>query len=368
MQILMRFLILLIFSSIIAKSQDIDTLLPHILALDNDTEKVNQLYKKGFSIRNSDPQLSFRFAKYCEQSALKTNSKKHLAKSYNLLGVLFYKKGDFKKAISYHKKALQLRTECNDVLGIAFSHTNLGNIYTDIKLFPQAEESYLQAMEAYNILSKKEQTANTLMNLGILKFSQKQYDAAIENYLMALKIASQINDYEIKVNCMQNIAQAYGVKGDFERDLGYNEDVLKLRALMENERDIASSYLNLAVLYMYEPSVDLPKAKHYIDTANYIGNKFEDFDIKKICYKSYALYYNEVKDFEKAFKYFQKFDHLKDSLLLFQNVNSTIYDFDEWQETLISQGEQKALNNSSLLFVIFILAIFIPFILFRFKR
>ncbi len=364
----MRFLILFIFTSIIAKSQDIDTLLPHILALENDTEKVNQLYKNGFALRNSDPQLSFRFAKFCEQSALRTHSKKHLAKSYNLLGVLFYKKGDFKKAISYHKKALLLRRDCNDVLGIAFSETNLGNIYTDIKSFSEAEECYLQAMQAYNQLNNKEQTANTLMNLGILKFNLKQYDAAIENYAVALRIGEELNNYEIKSNCLENIGQAYGIKADFNRAIAYNEDALKLRHLMENGRDVAASYLNLSLYYMYEETKDLKKAKKYIDTAFSIGNAYEDFDIKKIASKSYALYYNEIKDFEKAFKWFQKFDHLKDSLLLFQNTNVTDYNFDEQMETALTESKQQTLMNKPLLSIILLLLIVIPFTLIRFKR
>jgi tetratricopeptide (TPR) repeat protein len=364
----MRLLIALIFTSIIAKSQDIDTLLPHILSLQSDTEKVNQLYKQGFALRNSDPQNAYLLGKLAEKNALKSGSGKHLAKSYNLLGILYYKKGDFKKALAYHREALQLRKACGDIFGIANSNTNLGNIYSDIKLFPQAEEAYLLAMQSYNELGKKEQTANALMNLGILKFNLKQYDASIENYLMAIKIANELNDYEIKVNCMQSIAQAYGVIGKFEKALAYNEDVLKLRQLMENDRGMADSYLNLALLYMYEGTYDIKKAKEYIDTAFAIGNKYEDFDIKKICYKSYALYYNEVKDFEKAFKSFQKFDHIKDSLLLFQNSNQAAYTFDEAEEFKFKQEEGHSLNNRLLLLTCLLIAIFTPFILIRFKR
>lgn len=364
----MRLLIALIFTSIIAKSQDIDTLLPHILALDNDTEKVNQLYQKGFSIRNTDPQLSFRFAKLTEQNALKSGSQKHIAKSYNLLGILFYKKGDFKKAIAYHQKALNLRTACKDVLGIAYSQTNLGNIYTDIKLFPQAEQCYLQAMQAYNELNNTEQTANCLMNLGILKFNLKQYDASIENYLQALKMGELLNNYEIKANCKENIGQAYGIKGDFEKAISYNEDALKLRHMMENSRDVAASYLNLSLYYMYEPFMDLKKAKEYIDTAYAIGVLYGDFDINKIAYKTYALYYNEIKDHEKAFKWFQKYDHVKDSMLLFQNAETNVYDFDENGEEIYEVPAAKGLHNSALLFIVLLFVIFIPYVLFRYKR
>jgi hypothetical protein len=72
-----------------------DSLLYQTQHIENDTERVNQLYKIGFDNRNIDPDMSYEFAKICEQEALKTNSAKHVAKAYNLLGVLYYKKGNF---------------------------------------------------------------------------------------------------------------------------------------------------------------------------------------------------------------------------------------------------------------------------------
>src|SRR6185369_8611512 len=110
----MRLTVFLLLIYTIVRSQESDTVLPRILALHNDTEKVNQLYARGFSLRNSDPQTAFYYANLCEERAQISESKIHLAKSYNLLGILFYKKGDYKTALAYHKKSLALRTECKN--------------------------------------------------------------------------------------------------------------------------------------------------------------------------------------------------------------------------------------------------------------
>ena len=74
----------------------------------NDTERVNQIYKAGFEMRNSNPELAYQYAIVCEAEAVKSNSDKHLAKSYNLLGVLFFKKGNYQQAIKFQKKALSI--------------------------------------------------------------------------------------------------------------------------------------------------------------------------------------------------------------------------------------------------------------------
>ena len=81
---MLRYFIVFIFLSGIAFSQDSDTLLNHILKIENDTEKVNQLYKKGFDLVDKDPKLAWSYAQYCENIAQKTKSLNHICKSYNL--------------------------------------------------------------------------------------------------------------------------------------------------------------------------------------------------------------------------------------------------------------------------------------------
>src|SRR4051812_5797205 len=100
-------------------SQVNDSLLYQLNQIPNDTERVNQIYQAGFGIRNSDPDMSYQYAVACKTEALKTKSPLHLAKSYNLLGILCYKKGDYKNALQFQKLALGLNSSVNHVYGIA---------------------------------------------------------------------------------------------------------------------------------------------------------------------------------------------------------------------------------------------------------
>jgi hypothetical protein len=107
-------------------------LLYQIKTIENDTERVNQLYKTGFDIRNTDPELSYKIAGICEQESQKSKSIIHLSKSNNLLALLFYKKGDYTKALQYQKKSLLLSQAINNQFWIAINQANLGNIYSYI--------------------------------------------------------------------------------------------------------------------------------------------------------------------------------------------------------------------------------------------
>ncbi len=360
----MRLFVFLLVISTILKSQSNDTLLESILAIRSDTERVNQLYKRGFNLRNNNPSLSFRYAKLCQQHANSGHSKKHLAKSYNLLGVLFYKKGDFKKAIRYHKEALRLRLECNDVLGIAFSQTNLGNIYVDLKQFKMAESSHLKALEAYKNLNDEPRIANCLINLGALKQHMDLQDAAYEYYKLALQFGETLNDYDIRSICLNNIAIVFASKRDFEKSIAYNEDALKLRNLMDNNVEVTDSYLNLASNYIQLNQLD--KAKYHLDTAFSLSKHFEYYEAEQEAYKIYSEYYSAVKKYEHAYQYLKSYYLSRDSLLTEQHSEQQLFNFDEGNDLLLN--ETGGLHNVWLLILVFIISLSIPYFLMRYKR
>jgi tetratricopeptide (TPR) repeat protein len=319
-----------------APAQEIDSIIDVAGKIHADTEKVNLFYKNGFAARNKDPQFAFNCAMAGNEAAQRSESKKHTAKIYNLLGVLYYKKGDFKTATKYHQQALELRLACNDVLGVAFSQTNLGNIYTDLKLFARAENAYSEALKIYNRLNNAPRSIDCLNNLGVLKQGQKEYGEACRIFKMGFDLAHKINDYESKVICLNNLAVIYGLQGENEKALAMNEDALKLRLMMENELDVSDSYLNLVPYYIYMK--EIKKAKEYLDTAYAIANRYNYFETKYKAFRNFATYYQETKDFEKAYYWMKRYDDTKDSILAMQSAVREIYDFND-KDLFIKKGE-----------------------------
>lgn len=362
----MRIFIFLSLITLISKAQIGDSLLEQTLEIKNDTERVNQLYQKGFSLRNSDPFLSFQYADYCEKNALISGSPKHIAKSYNLLGVLYYKKGDFKKAIKYHEKALLLRINCADLLGKAHSYTNLGNVYSDLNLFSKAENNYLMALQAYKDLKEPKQVAKAFINLGVLKQQTGLPSVALEYYTHALQIAEELNDYDIRSNCLNNLAVAHFFNGDYEKAICFNQDALKIRNLMDNNVEIADSYLNLAGNYI--KLKEFKKAKSCIDTAMSISKNYDYFEGTHEALKIYSEYFSEINNFDQAYYYLKKYSAIKDSVLALKadsdiSIDSNLVRNETHVDTFA--GSSHKLLLLSVLVLIFII---IPFYFIRFKR
>ncbi len=360
----MKLFILLVSLSVTCFSQVNDSLLYQLKSIENDTERVNQLYLQGFELRNTNPELSYRFAICCQQEAEKCHSKKHLAKSYNLLGVLFYKKGDYTKALKFQKHSLFLNQSVHNDYGIAINQTNLGNIYTDINYFKLAESSYLQAIQAYNKLNNKLQLTRCLINISVLKYDQKQLNAAVKQFEEALIFAQELEDQELIASCYNNIGAIYREQNKLDSSLIYLEESLKIRDLMSDDLEIADSYNNLALVYIQLKNYD--KALNYITQCESICRQYEYKELEVELYDTKALFYESQKNYESALFWTKKYHQVKDSL---QKINKEDqFLFMDNETPLNDKKHEQALNNQWLLISVGLLLILIPLLLIRYKR
>lgn len=360
---MLRFLIVFLFVSITASAQDPDTLLTHLLRIENDTECVNQLYKHGLDLADKDPQLAYAMAQNCEKFAQDSRSQKHIAFGYNLLSVLFTKKGEYKKALMYIEKYLAVQKALNNSLGLAISYRNLGNIYLRLKQFQKAEDYFLLALNYYNSVNNKAEVANELINLGVTKHQQRQLDAALQDYEKALQTGKELNDYEIKAICLNNLAQIFSDKGNYEKALAYNYDALELRELMGLDVDIADSYLSIAEIALKQKNTEL--AQENLDLAFTLSTKLDYYEGKMIWHKLIAELYSQKGNHLSAFENLKIYQQLNDSFLIMQTAEP--YEFKEMEEPNYNRTK-PALKNVWLLSLLSLILIIVPFVLIRYKR
>ena len=317
-----RLFILFSFASFFGYTQSIDSLLFQLNSIENDTESVNQLYNKGFSLRNSEPDNAWLFAEACYKKAIKSDNQKHLAKAYNLLGILNYKKTHYLKALQYQKKALAINQAIHYETGFAMNLSNLGNIYSDINYYKLAETSYLQALQLNNKLENTKGITRCLINIAALKHTQKQDEAAVLNLKQALIYAEKLGDYELIATCNNNIGIALTSQNKLDTALAYLQDGLKLRTIIEDEVDLANSYLNIADV--------LTKQKKYSEAQNYLSlaeNSCKSYEIYDELVNFYSIkseWFEGQAKYDSSIFYLKKHHHLKDSLFKIETENTDI--------------------------------------------
>jgi tetratricopeptide (TPR) repeat protein len=161
------------------------------------------------------------------------------------------------------------------------------------------------------------------------------------------------------------MAQVHFVKGEFEKSVAINHDALKFREMMVDEVEMADSYLNLASNQIRLK--DLPKAKEYVDSGYAIASRNESFEALQIARKIYSEYYSAINEYENAYRWLNRYDVSRDSMVEVQAGNMGNYSL-PGQEFQAGHEMAVSLKNMWLLVGVFIFLIFVPLYLVRFKR
>ena len=306
------FSILFILNLLNINGQNFDSLKIVASKLLSDTDKVNLFYTQGFDHRSIDAQYSYDCAIEAENFAQKTRLPFYVAKANNLLGILFYRKGDLNAALSYHKKALELRNKINDKKGIALSQTNLGNIYSDLTRYKLAEDAYLKALAINNELNLPKQIDNCLLNLGVLS-TELQMTNVAENYFnRALDNSKKRFDYEMQAACLNNLAEINIIKKNYDAAIANCLNSIKVKELMDNEMEMADSYLTIAAAYIKKKEGS--SAFENLKMADSIISKFDYLSAKILALKVYSEYYELEKNFEASLIAIKQWHNLNDSI------------------------------------------------------
>lgn len=348
----MKVFILFFLCHIIAKAQTSDSLLFQLNSIENDTESVNQLYTQGFELRNSDPDNAWLFANACYKKALKSENQKHLAKAYNLLGVLHYKKTHYLKALEYQKKALNLNKQIGNKKGCAINLSNLGNIYSDINYFKQAESSYLEAIQINNSLGNTKEITRCLINIAALKHTLNQNDAAVSNLKQALFYANDLNNYDLIATCNNNIGIALTNQNKLDTALFYLQEALKMRLIIDDEVDLANSYINIANVLNKQKEIN--EAFYYIVMAESHCKRYEIYDELVNLYSIKSEWYESKNMYDSAIIYLKKHQQLKDSLQKIETENTDLLS----NEDSISEIEIET-NTSKLVVLVALFGLFL---------
>lgn len=314
-----------------------DSLLAVSHKLSDDTSRVNFFYKQGFENRTIDPQYSFECAQLALKFAQQTSLPYFVAKANSLLGVLFFRQQNFTKALFHHKKALQLREKISDRKGIAISQTNLGNIYSEFKYYRLAETAYLKALEMNSELQDAKQIAVCMVNLGVLSVEQKKYSVAKNYFINALANSKMRFDYEIEALCLNNLSVINIALNETDEAIANCLNSIKTKELMDNEMEMADSYLNLALAYLKKG--DKTATFQNLVIADSIIKKFNYTEARLNSLKIKSEFYASEKSFDQAFVSLSQYELLKDSLQLIEKNIDLRPDFTEEQEQEIIESK-----------------------------
>ncbi len=157
------------------------------------------------------------------------------ARLLNYLGILFWRKGVFDKAMNYYQKSLSImeKQQRKTNPNVASLLNNMGIVLKDQKEYSKSMKYFDQALAIRKKLlgSKHPEVAHSLNNIGNLYYLQNMYDEANKYYQNSLTLIKQaLGPEHLDVaQSLNNLGLVYCKTGQYDQALDYHRKALALR-------------------------------------------------------------------------------------------------------------------------------------------
>jgi two-component system, NarL family, sensor histidine kinase UhpB len=240
------------------------------------------------------------------------NNRVTLAGQYLNIGNTYTILGEYRNALQYHLKALQLFEELNNKKGISYCYQGIGGDFLELGQFKQALFYTTNARVIKNELGDTRGVATSLQQMGSIYVDLKKYDSALHYYFESLEILQKMKLITEEVNLNSDIGKLYVLRKDpANATLYYNNSRLLAQQTGDSARVAAADAALIALqTTISKQESDEKKLKSSLNTSIEAGDKRSELSN----YQYLADHYVNTRQFEKALEYSNKFHLINDSL------------------------------------------------------
>jgi DNA-binding NtrC family response regulator/tetratricopeptide (TPR) repeat protein len=159
-------------------------------------------------------------AGYCELVLKILDAEKHpheVSRAYNQLGLVQYEESNYSQSLMNLQRALVLREQAGDAMGVARSYNNLSLTYRSLGRLAEAERCLRRSLEVKIKAGDTPGMAITQLNLGLLAIDQGQYEKARRFAVECLHVARRYKHRQME-------AEAHGLLGEAAMGEGRHEE------------------------------------------------------------------------------------------------------------------------------------------------
>jgi tetratricopeptide (TPR) repeat protein len=144
------------------------------------------------------------------------------------LGNVSIRLGEYKKAIEFYEKALDIYHMIGDARGEGNALGNMGNVSIRLGERDKALDVYEKALELYHRIGDASGEGKVLGNMGIAYADLGEYKKAIGYYEKQLEITRLIGDLPNEGNALGNMGLAYLDLDEYHRAIGFYRKQLEI--------------------------------------------------------------------------------------------------------------------------------------------
>ena len=212
-----------------------------------DTVRLYAIDELAWDARYKNTDSAIIFATLELDYAKLKNHKLWQAKACNTLGVAWYIKSNYAKAIEWHQQSLSIMKEMDNKSGMATSYNNLGNIYLEQSDYVKALQHYQKALDLIET-SHRQKASIYYSNIGSIYVTQGIHTKALEQFQKALSLSEELNDKDGMAVAYNNIGIIYNEVGDTTKALEYYQKSVDINKELGDKQGLAESYINIGAI------------------------------------------------------------------------------------------------------------------------
>ena len=329
---------------------------------------------------NYDESLKYHLASLKIREEMR--DKRNIAGCYLNIGVIYERQGKFSEALKNNMIALKMKQEIGDSQAVGKLYVNIGLIYSQQGNPIEALKNFLNALDIFEALGDKLNIAKAYTNIGVIHFDQHNYSESMKYSLASLKIRQEIGDKKGIAREYKNIGLSYEMQGNHDEALKNYLAALELREQIGDKEGVAAIYDDIGVIYskkgnysdaidyclkglrlnqdigrkagivrssvnagtIYSKRGEFNKAFDHLNSGLAMAREMNLKEGIRDAYSAMSLAYAEKNDYRNAYKYYQLFTGINDSLLNDDN-NRVIAQMKEQYESDKKDKEIALLNK-----------------------
>jgi CHAT domain-containing protein/Tfp pilus assembly protein PilF len=220
------------------------------------------------------------------------------AEAYYRLGKLQLEaKGDYRAALDLFQSANDLYRPLGDGKFIALTYNQIGRCYEELGDFKRAETTLRQALDAWLRRPLEGGRVVTLENLAQVHAFQGEVAEAVRFYRNAVELGGQLGDEESQAKNLTNLGWIYRSVGDMEQALAALRQALAAGTRI-SDRQRAATLNEMGNVYLAEdePQLALPK----FEQAWRLDSHGADLETQADTLSGLGVSYRRLAEFGKA--------------------------------------------------------------------
>lgn len=260
-------------------------------------ENMAYVFLGDYCSEKGNHKLAIEYLNKAKEFYISKNAYYELAEVYNLIGNVFYRKGEFLNALEWYKREIEItKNSDNDWIG-NLSKLNMGRTYIRLGNNKKGEKIILSYIEDVRKLNKNKELANAYNVIGGYYQSVGDYNLSHSYFQEALQINLAEENIRNVAHSYNKLGISYFYQGKKELSKAYFIKALKIRKQIDIKKHIAESYYNLGDWFFYS---------ELYDSATYFYQKSYDVGVSGNSYKDMGDAILALSEVEKAQHHYTK--------------------------------------------------------------